>query len=99
MVGGVAQEGDRAVGRDLVDAVGRRVGEVDRARGVYGWPSPQEGGLVIRRPESIAWDKLSQKKFNEVSRNFFQVAYDITGLDFTDWKEGRYKDFLRDTAA
>ena len=54
---------------------------------------------MIRRPESIAWDKLSQKKFNEVSRNFFQVAYDITGLDFTDWKEGRYKDFLRDTAA
>jgi hypothetical protein len=62
----------------------------DRARGVYGWPTIAEGGLTIIRPASIAWDKCSQRKFNEVCRNVFQVVYDVTGIDFDAWKENRH---------
>lgn len=70
----------------------------DRARGVYGWPVVAEGGLTILRPASIAWDKLSQKRFNHVSQRVFRVVYDITGIDFDAWKEGRHDTHLRRVA-
>lgn len=70
----------------------------DRARGVYGWPVDMDGGLAILRPASIAFDKISQKKFNEVSEAVFKVIYDLTGIDFNDWKEGLLKDTARRAA-
>ncbi len=59
---------------------------VDRARGVYGWPVMQDGGLTILRPASIAFDKLSQKKFNQITESVFKVIRDYAGIDFDEWK-------------
>ena len=60
---------------------------VDRARGVYGWPVIEEGGLVIERPASIAFEKLSEKAFCRITEDVFRVIYEITGIDFDAWKE------------
>ena len=60
---------------------------VDRARGIYGWLTIKDGGLVVVRPASIAFDKISQKKMNQVCENVFRVIYELTGIDFTKWKE------------
>jgi hypothetical protein len=61
---------------------------VDRARGVYGWPVIQDGGLVIVRPKSIAFNKLSEKAFCKISDGVFKVILDETGIGFEEWKEG-----------
>jgi hypothetical protein len=63
----------------------------DRARGVYGWVVPIDGGITILRAASISIHgskPIPQKKFNEVSEAVFKVAYDYAGIDFQLWKNG-----------
>jgi hypothetical protein len=63
----------------------------DRARGVYGWPQKKEGGIAIIYPASISIygpNKISEKQFCKVTEAVFKVIYDLTGIDFDEWKEG-----------
>lgn len=66
----------------------------DRARGVYGWVVPDDGGLTIVRPASISiYGKraITQAKFNEVAEAVFIVALDAAGIDFDAWKSSHRK--------
>ena len=63
----------------------------DRARGVYGWVVPVDGGITILRAASISIygsKSISEKKFVAVSDAVFKVAYDYAKIDFDAWKNG-----------
>lgn len=64
----------------------------DRRMGRYGWPKVQDNGVTILYPRSVAIygpNKMSQTEFGEVVERIFDVAYEKTGIDVSDWKRTR----------
>jgi hypothetical protein len=82
-----ANRREEQLGMALLEEVMR----ADRARGVYGWVVPVDGGITILRAASISIHgpkAISEKKFVAVSDAVFKVAYDYAKIDFQLWREG-----------
>lgn len=58
--------------------------KAERRNGVYVWVRPIRSGIVILRPRSIAFDRLSEEEFREVSANVIAVVERETGISVDD---------------
>ena len=57
---------------------------LDRAQGIYSWFTPEDGGIAIIRPRSIAFDAADETEFTDMTRKAVLLIEQITGISVDD---------------
>jgi hypothetical protein len=62
----------------------RRKAQLDRAKGVYSWFVPDDNGIAIICPKSIAYEAADEIEFTDMTRKAVPLIEQITGISADD---------------